>query len=372
MDGDRRPVRVAVIGADPTGRGFGARAHVPAVLATPGLELVAVCTAHPETAEAASRLWGVPKQFFDYEVLMADRDIDLVTIAVRVRLHRPIVEAAIEAGKMVYCEWPLCLSLQEAAPLAALASSRRATAGVGLQGRFAPGVRFAKELIDRGDIGRPLSFLASHLLSKFDVQSDRWWLSMEEEGSGAFQVATAHTTDTIQYLLGDVIELSGVKAILSPRGRFSDTGGWFQWTASDTVGYLVRLAGGCLGAGFVTNTSVPPMGFTLRIIGEEGQLAVSAPGYVSFSKASVLLGRAGDEHLREVPVPHTFFRDLSLGENDPGLNVAFALQELVRSSAGREPFHPNLSDAVRLHGILDAIAASSEEGRWCKVGSEPA
>ncbi len=114
-------IRVGVIGADPTGRGFGARAHIPAVLANEDLELAAVCTSRPETAEQAARRWNVPRWFSHYQALVADPEIELVTVAVRVRHHRPIVAAAIEAGKAVYCEWPLALTSEDAAGLADLA-----------------------------------------------------------------------------------------------------------------------------------------------------------------------------------------------------------------------------------------------------------
>ena len=48
-------LRVGVIGADIHKRGFGARAHLPGVLGAPGLELAAICTAHPETAEQSAK-----------------------------------------------------------------------------------------------------------------------------------------------------------------------------------------------------------------------------------------------------------------------------------------------------------------------------
>ena len=64
-------VGVLVVGADPSGRGFGARAHVPAVEAAAGLRLVGVCTSREETARAAGTRWGT-RAFSDYREAIRD------------------------------------------------------------------------------------------------------------------------------------------------------------------------------------------------------------------------------------------------------------------------------------------------------------
>src|SRR5581483_33212 len=150
--------RVLVVGADAAAEGWGARAHIPAVLAHPALELEAICTSRAETAENAAARWGARRWFADFEEAVATPDVDLVTVAVRVGLHSPIVRAAAEAGKPVYCEWPLGLSAAEASELAAAADA--VPTAVGLQGRFSPAVRYARELLDSRAFGRPLTFTA--------------------------------------------------------------------------------------------------------------------------------------------------------------------------------------------------------------------
>src|SRR5581483_8380102 len=97
--------RVLVVGADAAAEGWGARAHIPAVLGHPELELEAICTSRLKTAKNAADRWGARRWFADFEEAVADPHIDLVTVAVRVGLHGPIVRAAAGAGKPVYCEW---------------------------------------------------------------------------------------------------------------------------------------------------------------------------------------------------------------------------------------------------------------------------
>ena len=75
--------------------------------ALPQFEIAAVCTARQESAEAAARHYGAPLAFSDPEKLARHPDVDLVTVSVKVPDHYGPVMAAIEAGKHVYCEWPL-------------------------------------------------------------------------------------------------------------------------------------------------------------------------------------------------------------------------------------------------------------------------
>lgn len=350
---------VAVIGADPRGRGFGARAHVPAVLALAGFHLAAVGTAREVTAAAAAQRWGAPRAYADYHHAISDETVDIVTVAVKVGLHAEIVEAALAAGKPVYCEWPLALNSDEAARLAQAARARKIATAVGTQGRFAPAFKVAKELLDRGDVGRPLSFQAGQLLPRFPVESNRAWLAREEEGSGALHVATAHVTDTVQHVLGPIASLCGMRATLAPADTYRDTGAPFAWSASDTVTYLSRLASGVVGTTHVANIATPGVGFFLRIQCEDGQLLLTAPGYVSFTPVRLQRGRAGETGFTDVPVE--FPSHIALDPSDAGFNVALALEAL---NADELAFRPGFDDALDLHRVIEAIARSSDERAW--------
>src|SRR5581483_11731598 len=101
-------IRVGVIGAT-----WGERALAPAVKSLPEMELAAACTAHEDTAKAMAERIGAPRAYGDYEKLVADPKIDAVAVAVRPALHFPITQAALKAGKHVYCEWPSGLGLDQ-------------------------------------------------------------------------------------------------------------------------------------------------------------------------------------------------------------------------------------------------------------------
>ena len=116
-------IRVGIVGAS-ANRGFASIAHIPALRALPQFEIAAVCTARQESAEAAARHYGVSLAFSDPEKLAQHPDVDLVTVSVKVPDHYRPVMAAIEAGKHVYCEWPLGRDTDEAVRLLDAAERR--------------------------------------------------------------------------------------------------------------------------------------------------------------------------------------------------------------------------------------------------------
>ncbi len=342
--------RVLVVGADAAAEGWGARAHIPAVHAHPALELGAICTSRPETAKNAAARWGARRWFADFEQAVADPDIDLVTVAVRVGLHSPIVRAAAGAGKPVYCEWPLALSADEASELAAAADD--VPTAVGLQGRFSPAVRYARELLGRQACGRALPFVGTQALGRFPVPRRRQWLAHEHEGSGALNVATGHVVDVVEYLLGPTDGIAGASATLAPADVFSDTGESFSWTAADTVAVTVNLVGGSIGTVYVTYLANPPGGFALDVFCAEGRISLRAPGYVSYTPCVLRVARR-EGALRTEAVPRRL-RDGIL-DAEPGANVARALAAFADASQAGSRFRPNFDDAARIHRVLEKI-----------------
>ena len=139
------------------GSGWGEHAHVPALKALPNYELKAVCTSHADTAKASAAAFGAERGFDKFSDMVADPDIDLVVVCVRVPGHRELVMAGLQAGKSVCCEWPLGKDLAEAEEMAGLARQRSLKTIVGLQGRSDPTILYARDLIKEGYIGEVLT-----------------------------------------------------------------------------------------------------------------------------------------------------------------------------------------------------------------------
>src|SRR3989441_7330325 len=131
-------IRVGIIGANPD-RGWAAQAHIPALKSlSDDFEITALSTTRRESADAASKLFGVPAAFDNHQELVNSPAVDVVAVTVKVPYHLELATAAIGAGKAVYCEWPLGNGLKEAETLAAVARNQGVLAVAGLKARAPP------------------------------------------------------------------------------------------------------------------------------------------------------------------------------------------------------------------------------------------
>ena len=140
-------IRVGIVGATVTqgGSHWGANAHVPALQSLPNYQLKAVCTSREDTAKASAQAFGAEQSFTRFSDMAAHPDVDLLVVCVRVPGHRELVMAGLQAGKPVFCEWPLGANLAEAEEMAGLARQRSLKSMVGLQGRSDPTILYARD-----------------------------------------------------------------------------------------------------------------------------------------------------------------------------------------------------------------------------------
>src|SRR3989442_5104406 len=150
-------IRVGIIGASPD-RGWAAQAHMPALKSLrQDFKLTALSTSRRESADAAGRRFGVPLAFDNHQDLVNSAAVDVVAVTVKVPYHLELATAALEAGKAVYCEWPLGNGLQEAEKLAALAKQQGVLAVAGLQAPAAPPGGYVRHPVRQGYVGEGLS-----------------------------------------------------------------------------------------------------------------------------------------------------------------------------------------------------------------------
>ena len=153
-------VRYGVIGL-----GFFGEIHSEVLSSMVGVELAAVCTRRPKRLKEVAEKLNVPKTYTDYRDLLADGDIDAVSVVTHVNDHRDIAIAALEAGKHVFLEKPMAGTLADCDAILAAARSAKGKFMVGHICRFDPRVHLAKVAIDEGRIGRIVSMHAARNLS---------------------------------------------------------------------------------------------------------------------------------------------------------------------------------------------------------------
>src|SRR5216117_3854582 len=208
-NGDKR-IRVGIIGANPD-RGWAAQAHIPALRSlSDDFEITALSTSRRESADAASKLFGVPDAFDNHQELVNSSTVDVVAVTVKVPYHLELATAALDAGKAVYCEWPLGSGLNQAETLAALAKRKGVLAVAGLQARSAPSVAYVRDLIKQGYVGEVLSttLIGSGMGWGPTVDPYNAYLNDKKNGATMLSIAVGHAADALCFCLGEVRELS--------------------------------------------------------------------------------------------------------------------------------------------------------------------
>ena len=243
--GDKR-IRVGIIGANPD-RGWAAEAHIPALKSLSyDFEITALSTSRRESADAASRLFGVPVAFDNYQDLVNRADVDVVAITVKVPYHLELATAALNAGKAVYCEWPLGNGLEEAETLAALAKKKGVLAVAGLQARSAPSVAYVRDLIKQGYVGEVLSttLIGSGMGWGPTVEPFNAYLNDKKNGATMLSIALGHAADALCHCLGEVRELSATMTVRRKSFTIAGTGESKPMNADDQVLVSGLLEGG--------------------------------------------------------------------------------------------------------------------------------
>ena len=361
------PLRVGLIGAN--GR-WGPRAHVPALKNLPETDLYAVCTAHADTAQAAADKFGVKRAYGEDRAMNADPQVEAALIAVRVPTHYELARNALEAGKHVYCEWPLGANLKETEELAALARKMKVHTMVGLQRRASPAYLRMRELIAEGYVGRVLSVnmvqMGSGVLTR---TADRTWQRNVELGANTLTITFGHSIDAMCMVAGEITEVSAVISTQVPQWFETDTKKYVDVTSPDNIMIVGKLEGGAVVNAYVGVHPYHGTGYRFEIYGTEGTLAMIGGGEAGQeAKRKVMGGRKDDKALQELEIPERLKRVPETvragGESyDVGqMWVNFA--EAIRTGKSVEP---DFDFALRRHRTLDAIVRASETGQRQKV-----
>ena len=353
-------LRVGIIGANARG-GWAADSHVPATQGLDGLELAAVATNRQETADEAAHAFGVAKAYGDGDALIADPDIDIVTVATRVPDHRALVLAAIAAGKSVYSEWPLGRGSAESEEMAKAAQAAGVHHAIGLQLRASPAVRAAQARIASGAIGRVLSLSAFSTTAGFgpDVPAPFVYLEDPAAFANLVTIQGAHTLDLVTLLGGAPAAFSAQGSRQFPEIRAGEKG---EVRPRKTFDHLLVQGGFSGGAPFAVEVAggrKDETPFRLDIQGDKGALRLDggAPRGLQSGRIGLL------ENGERVAVDEGELKSLP----DSAVNVGgvyATLRDDIRQGSSRVT---GFDHAVRFTGVVEALFMSSDEGRRIKL-----
>jgi predicted dehydrogenase len=360
-------IRLGFVGANVRAI-WASQSHFPALLASPDVELTAVCTTRPESAEEARKALGAKLAFHDVRAMMASPEIDAVAVVVRVPWHYEATRAAIEAGKHVYTEWPLGRTTAEAEALAALARAKGLQTAVGLQSRVSPTLMYMKEQLEAGYVGEVLSCHATAMRDGALARpSSRTWQREASLGANTLTIATGHVIDTLRFVAGNFARVACLVTTQARQWYETDTRQLVEVTAPDNVLVSGQLDSGAVASVHVAAVPWAGSGFRLEIYGREGTLVTT--GNVSSQRGETLRlqGARGSHELSDLEVPERFvYVPADFPRGDPfNVGQMYALfAAAIRTGQNRLP---TFDTAVDLHHFLETIQQASELGRALPV-----
>lgn len=251
-----RPVRTALIGCGKVGQ-----IHADALKELPEAELVGVCDAQGERAEAfASRYGGVA--FTSVDPLLHQAKPEVLLVCTPHPLHADSVVRAARAGVHALVEKPLAASLADCDAMLAASREAGTLLGVISQRRLYEPVQRMKAAIDAGKIGRPILgvFTMYSWRDEAYYRSDPWRGKWDTEGGGVLVNQSPHQLDLLQWFMGEIDEISGYWANLSHPTIEVD----------DTALAMIRFKSGGLGSIVASLSQRPGIHTRVHVHGSNG------------------------------------------------------------------------------------------------------
>lgn len=355
-------IGVGIIGVAP-GRSWAAVAHIPALNVLPDFEVRALSTTRRESADAAAAEFGIPHAYDNHRDLVNDPGVDVVAVTVKVPHHLELVKAAVEAGKHVYCEWPLGNGLAEAEEMAALTRARGVVAAIGLQARSAPVMHYVRDLIAEGYVGEVLSttLTGSGLNWGAFVDQPNAYTFDKKNGATLLSIPFGHTVDAVCMCLGEFVDVRALMANRRKSALLVPDMTPLDFTTEDQVIVAGTLEGGAVASIHYRGGSSRATNMRWEINGTEGDLLLTGDGGHAQMFPLQLAGGRGDDKTvapMEVPAKYLWSPEAPLFAQ----NVAQTYALMARDIREGTSTCPNFDVAVRRHRLLQAVEEAAASG----------
>jgi len=194
-------VNVGVIGCGGMGR-----LHSRSLAQLSDAKLVAAADANPASLEAYGAEFHPARQYTDYTELVRDPGVDAVLVCVPTYMHPPIVKAAAQAGKQVFCEKPIALSVQAATEMVEACDKAGVIFMIGFVRRFDNDWGTFRQMVRENAIGRPIVW--RHVIASGGPSSP--WYNERDKGGGPIVDGAIHDIDFANWLFGKAVAFVGV------------------------------------------------------------------------------------------------------------------------------------------------------------------
>jgi predicted dehydrogenase len=353
-------LRVALLG-----QGFMGKAHSNAYIQAPhfydlpyNVRRTLLCGRDPVQLAATADRWGWESTATDWRAAIDCRDIDAVDIALPNHLHAEAAIAAAQAGKIVLCEKPMALTLDDAQAMAYAAHG--VATMVWYNYRRVPAVAFAHTLIEAGRLGTIFHYDAAYRQQWGPDRSrdGTWKMDPAQAGSGVADDLLTHLLDTALYLNGAVTEGIATARTFVP-GRAID----------DAFVALLKFANGSVGTFEATRFGIGCRNAnTFQIHGSGGMLRFNLErlNHLEFADANDPAVEQGTRDMLVTDMAHPIFPNFWKPAHIIGYEHTFiaALAEFLDCLSRGARFHPDFSDGLEVQRVLDALQRSAKTRQW--------
>lgn len=367
------------IGIGLIGTGFMGKCHAMAYGAVkavfgdvPFVDRVLLCDVEAARAAKCASEFGFARSTTNWRDLLADPAVQLISITSPNGLHKEMAVAALEAGKHVWCEKPMALTIADAKAMAAAAGKAKGQAtALGYGYLRNPALQFARNLIEEGAIGQVFDFRGS---VDEDYMADpqlpwSWRLTRKEAGLGALGDLTVHLVSLAQELMGDIASLSAMVDVIHKLRPIAGSEQLADVENDDIAHALVRFKSGA--RGILASSRVAhgrKNGLKIEVHGSKGML------WIDNERMNEL-----NLYISEGPVGQRGFKRILSGPSHasygklcpaPGHGLGFnelkviELAELLNACAGRKSESVNFERGLQIEKVIHAYVKSAETGSW--------
>jgi len=372
------------IGIGVIGYGFIGRVHTFSYLNIPffyeplgsRLKLIGVCSSKLKNAQRGIAQAGFGFATDDYKDILDNKDIELVSICTPNYLHKDIVIDAIKADKSIYCEKPLARDLDEAQDMLKAYKNSKKTVQMAFEYRFQPAIMRAKQLVEKGFLGKPLSARIAYLHSGY-IDPERplsWRLDSSASGGGAIYDLGSHIIDLVRYLLGDFKRISAkFDTFFKKRPAGDGSLKQVDVEVDDVAFSMFELENGLTGtmeaSRIATGTNDE---IRLEIHGDKGSLKFNSmqPNYLYVydvrDKDTPIGGDRGYKALETVqryPLPALGFPGPKFSVGWLRYNIA-STYDFVKNAIDSKRSEPDIFSGYKVQEVMEAARLSDAKGIW--------
>jgi predicted dehydrogenase len=375
-------ILMATIGIGLIGTGFMGKAHAIAFNAVSSVfgdiqrpRLRFLADVEPKRTEQKAEEFGFERWTTDWREVVNDPSVEVVAITTPNHLHREMAIAALEAGKHVYCEKPMAVSLNDAEAMADAARRSDRITLLGYSFAKNPLLSAARRFVEEGLIG-PVFDFRGFIDEDYVADPDlpwSWRLRRENAGLGVLGDITCHLVSIAHLLLGPITDLTAVAATVHKTRPESESSSARRIVENDDVAHaLVRFGSGALG--ILASSRIAhgrKNGIRIELHGSKGTIVFDQERmnelelYVAGERKNISGFRrilTNSEHS-----PYGLFCQApghSLGFND--LKI-IEVAHLLNAIAGREKTFPTFADGILIERVIHGFAQSTAPGEWVNV-----